>query len=101
MTATIIRLLPADEQTLLIAYVEGTGAPAADAAIYDVLEVPDNARPPRIAVAVAQILLHHVQGSDLGRELINLLPDALGRVCQTQTSFCARGRGPDMVPEDL
>jgi hypothetical protein len=63
MTATIVRLLPADEQALLKAYVEGTSGPAADAAIYDVLEVPDGATPPRIAIAVAQIILHHVQAT--------------------------------------
>jgi hypothetical protein len=63
MTATIVRLLPDDEQALLKAYVEGTCGPAADAAIYDVLEVPDGATPPHIAIAVAQILLHDVQGT--------------------------------------
>jgi hypothetical protein len=62
MTATIVRLLPADEQALLKAYVEGTCGPAADAAIYGVLEVPDGATPPRIAIAVAQIV-HHVQAT--------------------------------------
>jgi hypothetical protein len=63
MTATIVRLLPADEQALLKAYVEGTCGPAADAAIYDLLEVPDGATPPRIAIAAAQIILHHVQAT--------------------------------------
>jgi len=47
MTATIERLLPVDEQTLLKAYVDGTGEPADAAGIYDALEVP--ATPPRPA----------------------------------------------------
>jgi hypothetical protein len=63
MTAAIVRLLPADEHALLKAYVEGTSEPANAAAIYETLEVPAGATPPRLAVAVAQILLHHVQGT--------------------------------------
>ena len=31
--------------------------------LYDALEAPNNATPPRLAIAVAQILLHHVQGA--------------------------------------
>lgn len=63
MAATIERLLPVDEQALLRAYVEGGSEPADAANIYDALEVPANATPPRLAIAVAQILLHHVQGA--------------------------------------
>jgi hypothetical protein len=63
MTAKIVRLLPDDEQALLKAYVEGICEPAATAAIYDVLEVPEDATSPRIAIAVAQIILHHVQAT--------------------------------------
>ena len=63
MTATIVRLLPADEQALLKCYVEGTSEPADAAALYAELEVPNDATPPRLAIAVAQILLHHVQGT--------------------------------------
>jgi hypothetical protein len=62
MTATIVRLLPADEQALLKCYVEGTDEPDNFDALYDALEVPAKATPPRLAIAVAQILLHHVQG---------------------------------------
>jgi hypothetical protein len=62
MPATIERLLPVDEQALLKAYVEGS-EPADAAAIYDSLEVPHDAMPPRLAIAVAQILLHHIQGT--------------------------------------
>jgi hypothetical protein len=61
MAATIERLLPIDEQALLKAYVEGSSEPADAAAIYDTLEVPTSATPPRLAIAVAQILLHHIQ----------------------------------------
>jgi hypothetical protein len=61
MTAAVVRLLPADEHALLKAYVEGTGEPANAAAIYDALEVPAGATPPRLAIAVAQILLHRIQ----------------------------------------
>jgi hypothetical protein len=63
MTATVVRLLPADEQALLKAYVEGTSEPDNADAFYDALEVPNHATPPRLAIAVAQILLHHVQAT--------------------------------------
>jgi hypothetical protein len=63
MTAAIVRLLPGDEHALLKAYVEGTSEPANAAAIYDTLEVPAGATPPRLAIAVPQILLNHVQGT--------------------------------------
>ena len=59
MTATIVRLLPVDEQALLKAYVGGTNEPDDVDAFYDALEVPNDAKPPRLAIAVAQILLHH------------------------------------------
>jgi hypothetical protein len=63
MNATIGRLLPADEQALLKCYVEGTSDPSGVDAIYKALEVPTEATPPRLAIAVAQILLHEVQGT--------------------------------------
>ena len=63
MTVDIVRLLPADEHDLLEYYVEGTCPPDDIDAFYDALEVPNNATPPRLAIAVAQILLHHVQGA--------------------------------------
>ena len=63
MTATIVRLLPADEDALLSCYVKGTSEPDDFSALYDTLEVPANATPPRIAIAIAQILLHHIQKS--------------------------------------
>jgi hypothetical protein len=63
MNATIVRLLPADEQALLKCYVEGTSEPSGVDAIYNALEVPTEATPPRLAIAVAQILLHEVQGT--------------------------------------
>ena len=61
MSATVVRLLPAAEQALLKAYVEGTTEPADADAIYDALEVPDDAQPPRLEIAVAQILLNKIQ----------------------------------------
>jgi hypothetical protein len=61
MTATIVRLLPPEEQALLKAYVVGSSEPANAAAIYDKLEVPAGATPPRLAMA--QIVLHQVQGT--------------------------------------
>ena len=38
MTATIVRLLPADEQALLKCYVKGTSEPDDFGALYDALE---------------------------------------------------------------
>src|SRR6266446_6523348 len=61
MNAMVVRLLPADEQALLRCYIEGTSEPDGANAFYDALEVPNDATPPRPAIAVAQILLHHVQ----------------------------------------
>jgi hypothetical protein len=63
MNAIIVRLLPADEQALLKCYIEGTSEPSGVDAIYNALEVPTEATPPRLAIAVAQILLHEVQGT--------------------------------------
>ena len=63
MTATVVLLLPIDEQALLKCYVEGTREPDDLAAFYDALEVPEDAIPTRLAIAVAQILLHHIQGT--------------------------------------
>jgi hypothetical protein len=64
MNATIVRLLPADEQTLLKCYVDdGASEPIGVGAIYDALEVPTDATPPRPAIAVAQILLHEIQAA--------------------------------------
>jgi len=63
MTATVIRLLPVDEKVLLKAYVEGTSEPDGADALYDALEVPADATPLRLAIAVAQILLHEIQGT--------------------------------------
>jgi hypothetical protein len=63
MTADIVRLLPADEHDLLKYYVEGACPPDDVDAFYHTLEVPNNATPPRLAIAVAQILLHYVQGT--------------------------------------
>jgi hypothetical protein len=63
MNATIVRLLPADEQALLKCHVDGTAEPGGVDAIYNALEVPTEATPPPLAIAVAQILLHEVQGT--------------------------------------
>jgi len=63
MTATIVRLLPADEHAILDCYVNEIGEPDNSDALYDALEVPADAKPPRLAIAVAQILLHHIQKS--------------------------------------
>ena len=61
MTATVVRLLPADEQAILKAYVEGTAEP--DAAAFAAFEIPEEAQPSRLEVAVAQILLSRIQDS--------------------------------------
>lgn len=61
MSAVIVRLLPADEQALLKCYVEGTTEPENAKAFYDATGVPTDAEPTRLAIAVAQILLHHIQ----------------------------------------
>lgn len=46
---------------MLKAYVEGNSEPADANAIYATLEVPADAQPPRLAIAVAQILLNKIQ----------------------------------------
>ena len=61
MSANIIRLLPDQEQALLACYVTGSKRPASFQKLYDTMEVPTNAKPRRLQIAVAQILLHHVQ----------------------------------------
>jgi hypothetical protein len=63
MTAAIVRLLPVDEWALLNCYVEKTSEPDGIDAFYNALEVPTGATAPRLAIAVAQIVLHHIQGS--------------------------------------
>jgi hypothetical protein len=62
MTATIVRLLPADEHAILNCYVKEISELDNFDALYDALEVPADAKSPRLAIAVAQILLHHIQG---------------------------------------
>ena len=62
-TATLVRLLPADELALLKCYVEGTPEPEEFDALYRALEVPAPNGVPRLAIAVAQIILHEIQGS--------------------------------------
>ena len=63
MTATLVRLLPVDELALLKCYVEGTPEPEGFGALYHALEVPKSDYIPRLAIAVAQIVLHEIQGS--------------------------------------
>jgi hypothetical protein len=55
MTAAIVRLLPADEKALLKAYVEGTSEPDNADAIYEALEVPADATPPRASARKDEI----------------------------------------------
>ena len=62
-TATLVRLLPADELELLKGYVEGTPEPEEFDAIYRALDVPVTNDVPRRAIAVAQIILHEIQGT--------------------------------------
>ena len=63
MTAVIVGLLPTEELALLKCYIKGKREPDWADAFYDAIGVPKNPIPPRLEVAVAQILLHHVQGS--------------------------------------
>jgi hypothetical protein len=63
MTADIVRLLPDDEQAVLECYVTGSEAPASFRALFDAMKVPADATPDRLQIAVAQILLHHMQDS--------------------------------------
>jgi hypothetical protein len=61
MSANIIRLLPDEERALLECYVAGSQHPASFQQLFDTMEVPTDAVPDRLQIAVAQILLHHVQ----------------------------------------
>ena len=63
MSTNIFRLLPDQEQALLECYVTGTKQPASFQQFFDTMEVSTNAWPDRLQIAVAQILLHHVQDS--------------------------------------
>jgi hypothetical protein len=63
MSANIIRLLPDEERALLECYVAGSQHPASFQQLFDTMEVPTDAVPDRLQIAVAQILLHHVQDS--------------------------------------
>ena len=63
MSANIIRLLPDEERALLECYVAGSKQPASFKKLFDTMEVPTDAVPDRLQIAVAQILLHHVQDS--------------------------------------
>jgi hypothetical protein len=58
---SVIRLLPDIEQKVLRCYVEGSNEPDGAEAFYDEIGVPNEAEPPRLNIAVAQILLHHIQ----------------------------------------
>ena len=61
MTATILKLVPDDELSILETYIhKDTGTDLE--AIYDALDVPEGSEDaPRGAIAVAQILLHRIQ----------------------------------------
>jgi hypothetical protein len=61
MPANIIRLLPDEERALLECYVAGSQHPASFQQLFDTMEVPTDAVPDRLQIAIAQILLHHVQ----------------------------------------
>jgi len=63
MSANIIRLLPDEERALLECYVAGSQHPASFQQLFDTMEVPTDAVPERLQIAVAQILLHQVQDS--------------------------------------
>ena len=63
MSANIIRLLPDEERALLECYVTGSKQPASFKKLFDTMEVPADAEPDRLQIAVAQILLHQVQDS--------------------------------------
>jgi len=63
MSANIIRLLPDEERALLECYVAGSQHPASFQQLFDTMEVPTDAVPDRLQIAVAQILLHQVQDS--------------------------------------
>ena len=62
----VIRLLPAEEEAILACYVTGSNERASFQRLYDAIEVPaadatDGIS--RLEIAVAQIVLHHVQDS--------------------------------------
>src|SRR5262249_44568604 len=63
MSANIIRLLPDEERALLECYVAGSQHPASFQQLFDTMEVPTDAVPDRLQIAVAQIRLHHVHDS--------------------------------------
>jgi hypothetical protein len=63
MSANIIRLLPDEERALLECYVAGSQHPPSFQQLFDAMEVPTDAVPDRLQIAVAQIVLHHVQDS--------------------------------------
>lgn len=63
MSANIIRLLPDEERALLECYVTGSKQPASFKKLFETMEVPADAEPDRLQIAVAQILLHQVQDS--------------------------------------
>src|SRR5262249_10511479 len=63
MLANIIRLLPDQEQALLECYVTGSEQHVSFQQLFDAMGVPANAEPDRLQIAVAQILLHHIQDS--------------------------------------
>ena len=60
----VIRLLPAGEEAILACYVTGSKERASFQRLYDAIEVPaadETDGISRLEIAVAQILLHHVQ----------------------------------------
>jgi hypothetical protein len=59
----VISLLPAEEEAILACYLTGSKEPASFQHFYDAMEVPAaiGGITPRIEIAVAQIVLHHVQ----------------------------------------
>ena len=63
MSAKIIRLLPDQEQAVLECYVTGSKQPASFLQLFEAMGVPTDAEPDRLQIAVAQILLHHIQDS--------------------------------------
>ena len=57
----VVQLVPEDELRVLERYVLGGSEPADAGDFYDAIEVPDGTEAPRLNIAVAQILLHHIQ----------------------------------------
>ena len=62
MTAHVIRLVPTPELTALHCYLNSKDEPDSLEEFYDAIGVPANPTPSRLNVAVAQIILSHVQG---------------------------------------